>query len=109
MPVLEVTSTTDFKEKILQSQDLVILDCYAEWCGPCKTIAPQMEKWSDQYTQIKFYKLDVEKVGEVAHELDVRAMPTFMLFKGGEKVTEIVGAEPTNIEEGIRSLLVEAP
>ncbi|KAJ5778759.1 hypothetical protein N7520_002005, partial [Penicillium odoratum] len=104
MPVHEITSLPDFLEKILQSPDPVVLDCFAEWCGPCKAIAPLIEKWSDEHTHIKFYKVDVDKVDAVAQELNVRAMPTFMFFKGGEKITEVVGADQQQILGQITSL-----
>lgn len=83
----------------------MILDCYAEWCGPCKTIAPQIEQFSEAYPGAKFYKVDVEKVEDVAQELGVRAMPTFMLFKGGEKIGDVVGANPHALEKEIKALL----
>ncbi|KAJ6015936.1 hypothetical protein N7540_010527 [Penicillium herquei] len=106
MPVIEITSRSEFLEKILNSKESAVLDCYAEGCTPCKSIAPKMEEWSEQYTNLKFYKFDVMKVEVLAHELDVNAMPTFMLFKDGEKVTEILGADPANIEGAIKSLLL---
>ena len=84
----------------------MILDCYAEGCGPCKAIAPKLDQWSEEYTDVKFYKVDVDKVQDVAQELGVSAMPTFILFKDGQKVTEVVGAVVPAIEEGIKSLLV---
>ncbi|PIG86434.1 thioredoxin [Aspergillus arachidicola] len=82
----------DFQEKVIDSKDLVVLDCFAEWCGPCKAIAPQLAKLSEEYTGAKFYKIDVDELSEVAAELGVRAMPTFLFFKDGEKVNEVVGA-----------------
>ncbi|KAJ5621844.1 hypothetical protein N7528_005076 [Penicillium herquei] len=109
MPVVEITSLSEFLEKILNSKDSAILDCYAEGCAPCKTIAPKMDEWSEQYTDLKFYKFDVAKVEDLTHELEVSAMPTFMLFKNGEKVTEILGADPVNIEGAIKSLLLTNP
>ncbi|KAJ5131426.1 Thioredoxin [Penicillium bovifimosum] len=107
MPVIEITSKADFMDKILGSEEPVILDCYAEWCGPCKVIAPKIEEWSNVYSKVKFYKVDVDKLDDVAQELGVRAMPTFVLFKGGQKVTEVVGARLPAIEQGIKSLLEE--
>lgn len=92
-------------DKILGAETPVILDCYAEWCGPCKAIAPKIEEWSDVYTDVTFYKVDVDKVADVAQELGVRAMPTFMLFKDGQKITEVVGTSLPAIEQGIKSLL----
>ncbi len=70
----------------------------ATWCGPCKVIAPQIVKMSDAYPGARFYKLDVDEVPDVAQELGVRAMPTFMVFRGGEKVGEVVGANEKALE-----------
>ena len=65
----------------------------ATWCGPCKVIAPAIVKMSNTFPDARFYKLDVDEVPDVAQELGVRAMPTFMVFKNGEKVGEVVGAD----------------
>ena len=64
----------------------------ATWCGPCKIIAPAIVKMSNNYPSARFYKLDVDEVPDLAQELGVRAMPTFMVFKDGEKIGEVVGA-----------------
>lgn len=64
----------------------------ATWCGPCKVIAPEIVKMSEKFSAARFYKLDVDEVPDLAQELGVRAMPTFMVFKNGEKVGEVVGA-----------------
>ncbi|CAG8908692.1 unnamed protein product [Penicillium egyptiacum] len=106
MPVIEITSKADFLEKILSSEDPVLLACYAEWCSHCKAIAPKIEELSDVYIQVKFYKVDVDKVDDVGQELGVQAKPTFMLFKGGDKITEIVGAHLPVIEGGIKTHLI---
>ena len=73
----------------------------ATWCGPCKVIAPAIVKMSAAYPSARFYKLDVDEVPDVAQELGVRAMPTFMVFKNGEKVGEVVGAN----EVALRALV----
>lgn len=62
--------------------------------GPCRAIAPKIVQYSQDYPDVDFYKVDVDQVTTVASELGVRAMPTFYLFKGGEKVGEVVGANP---------------
>ncbi|KAJ5692349.1 Thioredoxin [Penicillium macrosclerotiorum] len=104
MPVEALTSKADFVTKILNSSDPVVLDCFAEWCAPCKAIAPQIEDFSTAYPAAKFYTIDVDKVGDVAQELGVRAMPTIMFFQGGEKITEVVGANVPAIEAQIKAL-----
>ena len=100
--VHNLKSKSEF-DSALQEKGLMVLDCFATWCGPCKVIAPQVVKFSDQYTDARFYKLDVDEVPDVAQELSVRAMPTFMLFKDGEKVTEVVGANPVALETAIKN------
>jgi len=104
MVVHEVEDKCSFDE-ILANDSLVILDCYATWCGPCKVISPMVDQFSETYTSANFYKLDVDKASELAQELGVRAMPTFMLFKGGEKVKEVVGANPTALKVAIENQL----
>ncbi|KAF2655576.1 thioredoxin-domain-containing protein [Lophiostoma macrostomum CBS 122681] len=86
---------------------LLVLDCFATWCGPCKVIAPQVVKFSNSYPTARFYKLDVDEVPDVAQELGIRAMPTFLLFKNGEKVAEVVGANTKALEAAIKANLEE--
>ncbi|KAJ5980096.1 thioredoxin trx1 [Penicillium waksmanii] len=105
MPVVEIKSMADFKEKIANSQDLVVLDCWAPWCGPCRAISPKIDQYSEVYSQAKFYKVDVDEVPDLAQELGIRAMPTIVYFNKGEKFSEVVGADPRAIEEGVKSLI----
>jgi len=81
-------------QSALESKKLVVVDAFAEWCGPCKVIAPQVSKWSEEHTDVDFVKFDVDESPDIAQELGIRAMPTFLFFKGGEKVTEVVGVNP---------------
>ena len=100
---------------------MAIFDAYAVWCGPCKAIAPKIVELSNKYTNAKFYKIDVDELpdGEfekanprchahwltyftiVAQELGIRAMPTFIVFKDGEKVKEVVGADARAVETAV--------
>jgi thioredoxin 1 len=98
-------SQPEFQEKVIDSKEAVVLDCFATWCGPCKAIAPKVAEFSQNYPQAKFYQIDVDQMSEVAAELGIRAMPTFMLFKDGEKVQDVVGANPPALEAGIKSLI----
>jgi len=104
MVVHEVKNKANFDEA-LAGEGLVVLDCYATWCGPCKIISPMVDQFSESYSGASFYKLDVDNVADVAQELGVRAMPTFMLFKGGAKLKEVVGANPTALKVAIDSNL----
>ncbi|KAF3390203.1 Thioredoxin [Penicillium rolfsii] len=105
-PAHHSPSKKDFLTKILDDKSgPVILDAWAEWCGPCLAIAPKVEEFSNKYPQAKFYKVDVDKVDDVAQELGIRAMPTILFFNNGEKITEVVGAQPHAIEKEIEALL----
>ncbi|KXX81166.1 Thioredoxin [Madurella mycetomatis] len=96
MTVHILATTEQFKETIAKNP-VVILDAFATWCGPCKAIAPQVAKWAEDEFKDKFYfaKFDVDAVPDLAQELGVRAMPTFFVFKEGEKVDQFVGANPS--------------
>lgn len=82
-----------------------MVDCFATWCGPCKVIAPKVVEFSDKYPNARFYKVDVDEVPDVAQELGIRAMPTFVMFKNGEKVGEVLGANPAPLEAAIKENL----
>jgi thioredoxin 1 len=100
-----IHSKSNFEEIVAKQEGLVVLDCYATWCGPCKVISPMVDQFSETYSSANFYKMDVDQASELAQELGVRAMPTFMLFKGGERVKEVVGANPQALRAAIESNL----
>ncbi|KAK3897587.1 thioredoxin-like protein [Staphylotrichum tortipilum] len=99
MTIHNITSVAQYKET-LASHPVVIIDAFATWCGPCKAIAPLVAKWA-QDPEFKdktyFAKFDVDEVPELAEELGIRAMPTFVFFKDGEKVDEFLGANPPGL------------
>lgn len=101
--VTEVTDTKSFRDSVLKSP-IAFVDFYATWCGPCKMIAPYVEKFSEMHKTIDFYKLDVDEVTDVARDYGISAMPTFLVFKHGKVVEKIVGANP----QGINNALVSA-
>ncbi|TKA77187.1 hypothetical protein B0A49_01832 [Cryomyces minteri] len=111
--VHNLMAKADFDAAMKEKGTLMVVDFFATWCGPCKVIAPQvvnlrsffLSRFSDTYTDARFYKLDVDEVPDVAQELGIRAMPTFMLFRDGEKVAEVVGANPKALEAAIQKEL----
>ena len=86
-------SDADFDEEVLKSTEPVLVDFFAEWCGPCKAMAPALEQVAAEMKgKVKVAKLDVDQNPEVTQKYTIQAMPTLMIFKGGEKVAERVGA-----------------
>ena len=84
---------------------VAVIDCFATWCGPCKVIAPQIVQYAKEFPNAKFYKVDVDEVPDIAQELGVRAMPTFKIFKDGEIVGDVVGANPPAIKAAVQGAL----
>ena len=89
-----VTSDT-FEEEVLKSEILVMVDFWAEWCGPCKALSPTVDAIAAEYAgKIKVYKLDVQTDAVVASKYAVSSIPTLLIFKGGEIAERIVGLKP---------------
>ncbi|WOO85169.1 Peptide-N(4)-(N-acetyl-beta-glucosaminyl)asparagine amidase [Vanrija pseudolonga] len=91
----EIQSTAEFDGivKALGATQLLVIDFHAVWCGPCKFIAPVIEKLAEKYDEVKFVKIDVDKQRELAQRYKVSAMPTFKFLKGGVVVDELRGAD----------------
>ena len=95
MTTVDIT-TADF-EKTVTDNDIVLVDFWAEWCGPCKMIAPAFESLSTKYSKpgkITFCKVNVDNQQPIAQAHGVRAMPTFLIFKNGSVIDTIQGANP---------------
>ncbi len=82
--------TTENFEETIEKNDIVVIDYYADWCGPCKAFAPIFEKASEEHTDIVFAKVDTEAQTELAAAFDIRSIPTLMVFR--EKV--LIFAQP---------------
>ncbi|ORE04286.1 thioredoxin-like protein, partial [Rhizopus microsporus var. microsporus] len=89
----EPANLNEFKE-LLSKNSKVIVDFTASWCGPCRLVKPVILKLAEQYTEILFLVVDVDERADIASEYGIRAMPTVMFFKDGNKADEMVGAAP---------------
>ena len=84
-----------FQNEVLNSDKPVLVDFWAIWCGPCKIIAPTLEEIANEYDgKLKVVKMDVDANPRTAVNFGVKSIPTLMLFKGGQCVTQIVGNMP---------------
>ncbi|KAG8897497.1 hypothetical protein FRB99_008115 [Tulasnella sp. 403] len=84
---------------LLNDKPVVLLDFYAAWCGPCKTIAPLFAQYAEKYKTVTFAKVDVDKVQSVSKKYNVTAMPTFVLIKNKEEAARLRGADPKALED----------
>ena len=90
--VIELNDS-NFDNEVVKSDKPVLVDFWAEWCGPCKMIAPSVEKISEEYSdKLKVGKLDVDSNPNISSTFGIRSIPTLLIFKNGSPVDQIVGA-----------------
>ena len=99
---IEVSDATF--DSFLSKYPLVLVDCWAPWCGPCRLVAPVIEGLAKEYSgKVAFGKLNTDENPEVSTRFDIMAIPTLLVFKNGKQVDQIVGAVPkARIEETLK-------
>ena len=102
---MRIINTEEFNQVV--TEKAVLLDLYADWCGPCKMIAPMLDELSAKYEgQVTFVKVNVDNDPEVAQRFGVMSIPTLITFKDGQKVKQVAGFQPKPmLEKMIEELL----
>jgi len=91
---IELTDDS-FEEEVINADNPVLVDFWAEWCGPCRMVSPIVDELADEYDgKAKFGKVDVDNNPEISTKYGIRSIPSLLIFKGGEVVDQIVGAVP---------------
>jgi thioredoxin 1 len=90
----------DFESQVLKSDKPVVVDFWADWCGPCRAIAGYYEELSDQYRgKLRFAKIDTDANPRTPTRLGIQGIPTFIIFKGGAEVGRVVGADRIRLKK----------
>lgn len=100
--ILEATDA-NFEKDVLGAGQVALVDFWAEWCGPCRALAPTIDKIADEYAgKIKVFKMNVDENPNTPSRFSIRGIPTLILFKNGQAVDQIVGLQP---KEAIASVI----
>jgi len=105
MSSINKVDQSNFKEVVLDSSVPVLVDFWAEWCGPCRALAPVLDEVAKEFgAKAQVVKLNVDENGEIAQQFGIRGIPTLIFFKNGEAAKTLVGLQP---KEEIRKTLQE--
>lgn len=101
MTKVTVLNTAEFTDQVESGTGLTLVDFYADWCGPCKMIAPVLDNLAEEFEgKVNIVKIDADANPDVLNKYGVRGLPTLMMFKNGEPVGTRVGAQPASALQG---------
>jgi len=88
-----IFTSDSFKQEVLNGKGLAVVDFYADWCGPCRMLAPIIDELSAQYPDVKIGKVNVDESGDIAGQYEVMSIPTIIFFKDGQVVHQVTGVK----------------
>ena len=92
----------DFDQAVNAGEDLVVVDFFATWCGPCKMLSPLVERTAEQHPEVHFYKVDIDEEPDLANRFQIMSVPTLLFLKRGQVVSKTIGViSPAEMEQEI--------
>ncbi|MEN6577619.1 MAG: thioredoxin [Phycisphaerales bacterium] len=107
---LHIDSAEDFDAQVLRAQQPVLVDFYADWCGPCRMLTPTIEKLAAQYAgRAVVVKVNVDRLSELAGRYGIQSIPAVLFFQGGKEVERLAGAQPERAYREVLDRLMNSP
>ena len=100
--MVNIIKDSEYKDMI-KKEKKVVIDCYADWCGPCRMLSPVIDSLSEEYTDVKFYKLNVDEAKIITKDYEIMSIPTLLIFEDGKLKEKVVGLKSkSELEELVK-------